>query len=252
MRDASAKYLGKTFVSKNGEKVTVIDYNNATKITVRYENGFIQILQGANLIRGNFKSPYLISHCGYGYIGEGKYKPTVKGVKTEYYKAWCSMLERCYGNSSTFIVRGYGSECCEEWHNFQNFAEWYENNYYIVGEEKMCLDKDILIKGNTIYSPTTCCIVPNSINCLIVGSDSIRGEYPIGVSYKHGEGYYARCNDGNNKTVYLGTYKTPEEAFAVYKNYKEKVIKLRAKELSGVMPHNVVQALYNYEIGIDD
>ena len=37
---------------------------------------------------------------------------------------------------------------CEEWHNFQNFAKWFYENYYEISGEKMRLDKDILIKGN--------------------------------------------------------------------------------------------------------
>ena len=49
---------------------------------------------------------------------------------------------------------------CEEWHNFQNFAKWYYNNYYSINEERMEIDKDILYKNNKVYSPDTCIIVP--------------------------------------------------------------------------------------------
>lgn len=249
---ASDKYLNKTFVNKHGEYATVVSYKSAMSMTIRYENGYEQEVQGSNLLRGNFKSPYTPTHCGRGYIGEGRHNPSKNGVKTNIYKVWCGILERCYGKKSTLSERGYASTMCDEWLNYQLFADWYEENYYEVGDERMCVDKDILIKGNTLYSPSTCCIVPNSINCLLIGSDAKRGAYPIGVSYKQGEGFYSRCNIAKNKTVYLGTYNTPEEAFLVYKTYKEKTIKERASELRDVLPSNVITALYSYEVEMND
>lgn len=45
------------------------------------------------------------------------------------------------------------------------------------------LDKDILVKGNKIYSPETCCFVPQEINNLFTKRKSCRGTLPIGVKY---------------------------------------------------------------------
>jgi hypothetical protein len=47
----------------------------------------------------------------------------------------------------------------------------------------MALDKDILYKGNKIYSPDTCVFVPQEINALFVKNDANRGDLPIGVFY---------------------------------------------------------------------
>jgi hypothetical protein len=109
--------------------------------------------------------------CGVGYLGEGEYKSRENGSKTRAYSMWYSMIRRCYsyrnetgkGESSY-----YNCEVCEEWHNFQNFAKWFNENYYEVHGELMTLDKDILVHNNKIYSPQTCLIVPNSINCLFI------------------------------------------------------------------------------------
>ena len=245
-------YEGQIFVNKYKEEATVVQYNNRLDVVVKFTNGYVGSFQMGNLRRGNFRSPFAPTHCGVGYIGVGDFKPSVNRVKSKEYKIWCAMIERCYGKNSTLKLRGYESTMCEEWHNFQNFAKWYSENYYEVGEEKMCVDKDILIKGNTIYSPQTCCIVPNSINCLMMGSDSVRGEYPIGVSFREGHGYYARCNDGHNNTIMIGVYADPYSAFLAYKEYKENTIKQIATSLKEQLPYNVVEALMNYTVEITD
>jgi hypothetical protein len=53
---------------------------------------------------------------------------------------------------------------CNEWHNFQNFAEWFCKNYCDASMDKWQLDKDIIVPGNRVYSPETCCFVPNAVN----------------------------------------------------------------------------------------
>ena len=67
-----------------------------------------------------------------------------------------------------------GVEVCEEWYNFQNFAEWCETQKFLnakdVKGKSYQLDKDILVKGNKIYSPDTCCFVPPEINSLFINA----------------------------------------------------------------------------------
>lgn len=245
-------YLGSTYSNKYGETVEIIEYNNNKDVYIKYGNGYVCHTQINNLKQGRFSSPYAKKYCGVGFIGEGDYSPTVNGVKTNAYKAWCQMLERCYGNKSTENNVGYKSTVIEEWHCFQNFAKWYEENYYEVKGERMCLDKDILVKNNTLYSPLTSCIVPNSINTLLIKSDKARGQFPIGVSFKKGEGYYARCNNEFGHTILIGIFDTPKDAFKAYKKFKENTIYLRVKKLAHVLPTNVVDALLSYEVEIDD
>ena len=93
------------------------------------------------------------------------------------------MLTRCY--SDKYKKKKPTYEDCkvyEELLNFQNFAKWDSENYYEIEGETMCLDKDILVKHNKIYSPETCVYVPNTINVLFTKSDKIRGNTPIGVN----------------------------------------------------------------------
>ena len=163
------------------------------------------------------------------------------------------MIQRSYDDDFKEREPTYkGCEVCTEWHNFQNFAEWFEDNYYKIPGEVMSLDKDVLVKGNKIYSPETCMFVPQDINILFTKCDNSRGDYPIGVSYHKQKGkYISRCNVCN-KLKHLGYFDNPEEAFNAYKTAKEKYIKEVADKYKEYIPQKLYEAMYNYEVEIDD
>ena len=80
-----------------------------------------------------------------------------------FYDKWFNMLKRCYSSNyhktrSTYI----GCSVCPEWRYFSKFRLWMESQKW----EGMELDKDILVKGNRVYGPNTCCFIPQAINCL--------------------------------------------------------------------------------------
>ena len=113
------------------------------------------------------------------------------------------------------------------------------------------LDKDILIKGNKVYSPETCCFVPQEINCLFTNCKSVRGKYPIGVTKTVNGKYKARINK-NGDRIDLGLFDTPEEAFQVYKIAKELHIKEVADKWRGQITEPCYEAMYAYEVEITD
>jgi hypothetical protein len=116
-----------------------------------------------------------------------------------------------------------------------------------------CVDKDILKKGNKIYSPETCLLLPNELNCLVLSRNSVRGEFPVGVYYqKDRKKYSAQINFGPNNKKHLGSYCTPEEAFYVYKTAKEGYIKEQAEEWKDRIDVRAYKALMNYKIEITD
>ena len=99
----------------------------------------------------------------------------------------------------------------------------------------MCLDKDIICKGNREYSPNNCIFVPNRINMLFVKRHGKRDGMPIGVIYdSKSNKYLAQCSilndDGKHENIYLGRYNTKEQAFQVYKEFKEQYIQQVADE----------------------
>lgn len=51
---------------------------------------------------------------------------------------------------------------------------------------------------------------------------------------------------------YLGLYNTVEEAFIVYKAFKENYIKQVADEYKKYIPTKLYEAMYKYEVELDD
>lgn len=166
---------------------------------------------------------------------------------TQSYRIWKHVLIRCCDKTFKKKNPTYDScTVCEEWLVFSNFKEWFDNNY-INGWH---LDKDILIKGNKLYSPETCCFVPQKINSLFVKSNKKRGSCCIGVT-KHGTGYRALM-DAHGKYERLGTFRTEIDAFNAYKQRKEEFIKEVADKYKQVLKPIVYKALYNYKVEITD
>ena len=171
------------------------------------------------------RNPYDKTVYNIGCLGEGEYKSSINRERTPHYATWNAMLRRCYDvklhkRKNTYI----GCTVAPEWHNFQVFAKWYDENFYQIDDKKMCLDKDILFKGNKIYSADKCIFTPNNINNLFTKSNVRRGIYPIGVVRNTNiktNMFFSECQDGKGNRTYLGSFSTPEEAFLVYKKYKE-------------------------------
>lgn len=185
---------------------------------------------------------------GVGYIGEGEYDNKCKS-----YAIWTNMIRRCYGELRDERTMRIYFECTvsEEWLNFQNFAKWYEENYYEIEGMSIHIDKDIIIKGNKIYSAETCVFVPSRINNLFTKANAKRGELPIGVrGTKYKNKYRAWAN--NNGPNHLGTFNTITEAFEAYKLVKEKYIKEVAEEYIKLIPYKLYKAMYNYKVEITD
>ena len=229
------------------------EYIDAQNIIVKFDNGYKIQSAMKEFNNGSISNPYDKTIHGVGYIGEGKYICSKDKVFTKPYRHWDSMFERCYSNKFNNRKVTY-KECSvdSEWHNFQNFGAWFDENYYEVNDEVMCLDKYRLFKNNKIYSKNTCIFVPQFRNTLFCKRQNDRGEYPIGVNYQSKiDKYQARCSTLEGR-VYLGVYSTPEEAYYVYKHFKENYIKQKAEEYKNKIPIKLYDALYRYEVEITD
>ena len=250
---------GEENINTFGSKMVIKEYRGVLDIDVYFPeyNWTFKHTEYKSFKKGEIKCPYEPRTYGVGYLGEGKYKASENGKNSDEYKIWRHMLQRCYDPKFHERNPSYKGCTVEDYLlNFQHIAEWIENNYYEVPGEKMCLDKDILCKGNKIYSRDTCIFVPERINLLFTKCDNRRGDSPIGVTPRESGIYQVFCSNGYRKSVYLGSYSTEEEAFRVYKNYKEKVIKEVIDSYKGKIPEpfysRLKEAMYNYEVEIDD
>ena len=113
---------------------------------------------------------------GVGYNSGGIHVIREGNRKSKVYTIWAALLQRCYSKTNKLKHPTYeGCYVCSEWHDFQNFAEWYVNHkFYGLGYH---LDKDLLVVGNKVYSPQTCTLVPRIINNITLSSQSSRGTY---------------------------------------------------------------------------
>lgn len=158
---------GSLHKSSNFGDFVVLSYINSKKVKVRFVDTGYQLVTTSNSIRkGWVKDKMLPSVFGVGYVGDGEYRPVTGKIHSPSYRRWICMLRRCYSNSnSRHVADAYKNvSVCDEWHNYQNFAKWFDENY-IDGFD---LDKDILSVGSKIYSPETCLFVSSEENSLEV------------------------------------------------------------------------------------
>lgn len=169
-------------------------------------------------------------------------------------RLWNDMYTRCYNTKLHKRFPEYrGCSICDYWlEDKERFYKWVEKNYYMIGNEQMDLDKDILFKGNKVYSPETCVFVPHTINTLLLNNKRKRGKYPLGVNYEKAKGKYRAALNVDGRTIKLGHYNTVEEAFRDYKRHKEALIIVVADRYKGKLPDRVYEAMMNWKIEIDD
>jgi len=148
-------------------------------------------------------------------------KPRINGkmVTCPFYETWKSMLKRCYSakyqaKNPTYI----GCEVVPEWLSFMTFRSWMVERDW-QGRE---LDKDILVPGNKVYSPSTCVFVSDGLNKFTTDSGAARGEWPIGVYWHRQNGkFMAHCrNPFSGKQEYLGYFTCPDAAHEAWRSRK--------------------------------
>lgn len=248
--------LGETNKNSYGTLMKIMEYINANNMIVEFQDEYLHKVHCAykEFRKGQVKNPYDKTLYGVGYVGVGKYKVKEENKLTIQYKYWQSMLRRCYSeeyhNKQPTYIK---CQVDPEWLNFQNFGKWFDENFYELENERIELDKDILSKGNKLYSKYNCVFVPQSINRLFTKNDAVRGEYPIGIT-EHFDKLEVACKNFNGKRIYLGLYEKyeVEKAFNIYKNYKENLIREIADLYKDKIPTILYNAMKNYIVEIDD
>lgn len=161
------------------------------------------------------------------------------------YFYWDAMLMRCCDKRKKDKFKCYESVgICEEWRYLSNFKKWFEENHI----EGFVLDKDLLSGEDKIYSPKTCCFIPQYLNVLLSGGQR-NTNLPVGVYLLKSGNYEARLSIRNKRRV-LGTFEDKWEAFRAYKKAKENAIKKEAHDLfeQGIIGQSIFRALMCYEV----
>lgn len=170
----------KIYTSNNDGNFKIVRYVNNRNVDIEFvATKYRTTVQLARVNSGSVKDVYHPSIYGVGFIGYGYYKSRSEGRVTKQYLTWKNMLRRCYcpkyhNKNPTYK----GCHVAIIWHNFQEFAKWFDLNY-VAGFE---LDKDIKLDGNKLYSPTTCLFVDRIDNNAKAHAKNYSFKSPLGVT----------------------------------------------------------------------
>ena len=191
--------------------------------------------------------------CGVGF--NDKTRPAfVDGKSVKEYDLWQSMLRRCFSEEYQTCQPTYKG--CNVSDNFLHYSFFYDWCQKQVGFGKVDengrywqLDKDLLFVGNKTYSETACVFVPQEINKFFTDRGNARGEYPVGVCFHKASGkYIASCSAFGGKRKHLGLFDTPDEAFAVYKPFKENLCKQLALKWQSEIDERLFNTMMNWSV----
>lgn len=171
--------IGSTYKTNSSGIVEVVSYKNNNEVLVRFiDTGYETTTQKIHIVNGRVKDKMLPTIYGVAFMGDGEFKTSENGKVTKCYSIWKAMIQRCYRVESRSYKSygGSGVTVCDEWLNYQNFAEWFHINY----REGLHLDKDIKIDGNKIYSPISCKFVTPAENTEKASAKKFRMKSPEG------------------------------------------------------------------------
>jgi hypothetical protein len=255
--DSIDKYptIGDKHTMNQNGILEVLEYNNAENVVVRFlSTGFTTTVEACQIRRGTVKDLLLPRVCGVGYIGEGRYSAYNSRHEAHWsYLKWQNMLERCYAPTSEQTRECYEDvTVCDEWFNYQIFAEWAVNQIG-YGNRGWAMEKDLLAKGNRHYSPDKCCFLPVELNNQMLKAEKVRGEYPIGVCINKPNGrFIAHCTKEGESSTHIGIYDTVIEAFEAYRQAKKDRLRFLAEKWKDKIDQRAYQALLNYDVSITD
>ena len=245
--------VGKVCKSLNSGDFKIVKYNNDKEVEVQFlKTGYEMVARLGNIRKGKVKDPYSHSVYGVGILG-AKYPVSEGSVKTKEYMLWCNMLQRCYSDAykkerPTYI----GCGVSDKFKSYEYFYEWCDKQIGF-GNQDWHLDKDLLVKGNKVYSETTCVFLPQEINTLLIKRETLRGTHLIGVSWsKTNKAFMAQVSKNKGKSEHLGFFNTELEAFNAYKQAKESFIKEQAEKYKSQIDPRAYNALMNYQVEITD
>lgn len=186
---------------------------------------------------------------GKGIYERGKHVAKIGDKHTKEYLVWHSMIARCY-NPNYHGAKNYSNvEVCDEWLNFQNFAEWFDDNYYTIDNDLVLLEKDFKSYAYGLdknYSPNNCIFIPQCFNKIIVFQHEVTRDLPVGVKISTNNIYpytIETLKEYNDK--YL-LFKTKEEAYEAYLERVYSHIDIKLSEYGNKIPNGVIKVIEDF------
>ncbi len=233
--------VGESYYNKSGERMEIINYRNSLDCDVQFEDGYIsKNIQYDRVKKGivKNKNSCKMFKVGYNYYDENGNKQNELS-----FNVWVSMLSRCYSSDKKAYEKVF---VCKEWHNYNNFKMWFDDNF--INENFIVLDKDIKTKNNIEYSPYNCSLVSQEINNLFVRAEWRGGKFLRGVSYDNNKRRFVASCNVNGVCKRLKRTKTEHEAFLIYKSFKENHIKEIENKYKDFLSESCYMAMLSYKV----
>lgn len=251
MRNAKYNSVGNIFPTNAGGNILVLEYLNYLNVKVRFiDSGFECITTMTQILKGTVKDRSVPTVYGVGILGD-LYPSKVNGCTLLEYNTWCAMLYRCYSPKYQASQTSYSG--CSVSENFKHYPYFYEwcHNQIGFGNPQWDLDKDLLFKGNKVYSEDTCVFLPPEINQALITRPPKDKPYLIGTHMTANGRYQAQYNVGGIKT-HIGIYDNIVEAFLAYKQAKEQYLQHLAYLWEAYIDPRAFEALLHYKVDIND
>ncbi len=213
---------GSVWDSNNYGKFKVLAWDGYKDITIEFlDTGFITKTRSESIASGSVKDKLKRSVFGFGYIGDGEFSTKDKKA----YSRWSGILKRCYSDDYQIKKPTYkGCTVCDDWLNFQNFAEWFYLNYPDDGDDYQ-IDKDLKVIGNKIYSPKTCMFVSSVVNSFTSDHGGARGELLIGACATKSPFLFSAscCNPFTGKQEQYRGFRSEIDAHMAWRSRKAEI-----------------------------
>lgn len=253
MSRAPSVKVGDVGSNNKGLQYEVVKYVTRFEVYVRFaKTNNIQKTTTMSIKEGYVRDCMSPSVAGVGFLGRSVSNKLSRLERT-LYSLWRGMIYRCYDERSLSRAKNESYNYCKvhkDWHNFSNFYKWASLHY----KEGLELDKDLLIKGNKVYSEDTCVFLTPRLNKIMLNNSKGRGTTPLGSSFEADTQSYRVRYSAEGKDKHVGRFDCPIEAFNAYKEVKEKHIQAMATEdyNLGLISEVVYKALLKFKINEND
>lgn len=246
------------FKSNSFGEFIIIGYESSKSIEVEFVNTKYTGLFELSKIRvGGLSDKFVPTLFDVGILG-GKYSTRLNNKSKYEYVLWRNMLMRCYDKKLHKTLTTYKE--CEASKNFKYYDYFHNWCHQQIGFRSFDdegntfhIDKDLLCKGNKLYSEDTCIFLPREVNIALTKREKLRGTSPLGVSFNtQNKMFRARISRNKGVESVLGDFDTEFEAFNVYKQAKESYLKQLAIKWCGKIDPRAYEALMNYQVEITD